>query len=133
MPDINPEKVCFIIAKARVFDVKEGAADPDEASNPSDDDYREVLGAFEGDPVAEELKGFIDALDEDEQAELVALLWVGRGDFDAEQWPEALATARSRHTGSTSEYLMGVPVLADYLEEGLAAFNVSCERQAGRG
>lgn len=127
MPDISPEKVCFLITKARAFDVKEGEVDPGESSNASDEDFRQVLGGFHGDPVSDELRSFIDSLDEDEQVDLVALAWTGRGDFDAAQWKEAVTLARSRRTGSTADYLFGIPLLGDYLEEGLAAFGLSCE------
>src|SRR3546814_15793239 len=69
-------------------------------------------------------------MNDDEQAELVALTWLGRGDFTADEWSEALAAARERDTGPTSAYLLGIPILADYLEEGLSQFGLSC-RHAG--
>jgi hypothetical protein len=63
----------------------------------------------------------------EEQASLVALTWIGRGDFGAGEWADALNQARERHTGSTSRYLMGIPQLGDFLEEGAATlgFNLS--------
>jgi hypothetical protein len=84
-----------------------------------------VLAAYPDDPTYAELKSFIDNLNEDEQAELVALVWLGRGDYDARGWSAALKEARARHTGSTSDYLLGEPLLADLLEEGLAALGLS--------
>ena len=55
-----------------------------------------------------------------------AIAWLGRGDYTADEWADAVAAARERHSGPTSEYLLGIPVLPDYLEEGLAAFGLSC-------
>ncbi|MGO4835197.1 DUF3775 domain-containing protein, partial [Rhizobiaceae sp. 2RAB30] len=69
----------------------------------------------------EELRELIDDLNIDEAAELVALAWVGRGDYDAAEWADAVAEARQRGNKRTSSYLLGLPMLADYLEEGLEA------------
>ncbi|HMR33172.1 MAG TPA: DUF3775 domain-containing protein [Geminicoccaceae bacterium] len=125
-PQIGLDKVCFIIVKARELDVQEAVVDEDSGSNPIDDGFTDVLQAGEGDPTREELQSVIDDLNEDEQHELVALAWVGRGDFEPEQWSEAVTEARRRRTAATSRYLLGIPVLADYLDEGLAAFGLSC-------
>jgi hypothetical protein len=123
---IGLDQVCFVIVKARELDVQEGEVEEDYGSNPIDEDFREILESRADDPTREELTDFIEALNEDAQCALVALAWIGRGDFAAEQWQEAIETARSRRTGPTSLYLLGIPVLADYLDEGLAAFGLSC-------
>ena len=60
----------------------------------------------------------------------VALAWVGRGDFSAEEWGEAVKEARERRKGPTSEYLLGIPLLASFLEDGLEEFGESCEGYA---
>ena len=124
---ISPEKVCFIIIKAREFEVKEWPSFPDQASNPSDDRMVEVLETRQNDPVFAELTEFISALDEDAQTDLVALAWVGRGDFGIEEWPEARAEAAAAHNERTAEYLLGMPLLPDFLEEALSAAGRSCE------
>ena len=126
-PEIDTETVCRIVVKARQFDAKEGAVEENYGANPVDEDFREVLADIKDDPVYEELKTFIDGLNVDEQCDLVALTWVGRGDFTAPEWSRALALAREQHTARTAEYLLGTPTLADLLEEGLAAFGESCE------
>ena len=128
LPDlgINPEKVCHVIVKARAFDVKEAPADEDSGSNAADDGMTDVLEDFPDDPTYRELTAFIRALDEDEQVWLVALAWIGRGTFDAKDWMEALRQAREQRNARTAEYLTGLPLLGDYLEEGLAAFGGSC-------
>ena len=40
---ISPEKVCFIIIKAKEFDAKDEVTEPDSGSNPSDDKDIAVL------------------------------------------------------------------------------------------
>ena len=126
VPEIATDKVCHIIWKARQFDVKEANADPDSGSNASDDGMTDVLEDKPNDPVYAELLSFIRALDRGEQISLVALAWVGRGTYEASEWQQALATARDEHNQRTAEYLLGLPLLGDYLEEGLAAFDLGC-------
>lgn len=128
MPElgIGLDKVCFLIVKAREFDVQAAVVEEDYGSNPIDEGFREVLAAYEDDPTFQELQSFIDDLNEDEQGALVALAWLGRGDYTVHQWHRAVTTARGRRTGPTSAYLLGIPVLADYLEAGLDAFGLSC-------
>lgn len=126
-PQVAVETVCRIIVKARQFDAKEDTIDTDYASDAPDDGFREVLEDLPDDPVYQELKSFIDDLDVDDQCEIVALMWVGRGDFDASEWSQALEQARQEHTPQTAEYLLGTPLLADLLSEGLAQFDISCE------
>jgi hypothetical protein len=127
-PAINIEAVCRVVLKARQFDAKEGVVEAQYGANPIDENFRGVLGPLKGDPVLVELTTFLRDLNEDEQCELVALTWTGRGDFTRADWSEALKLARERHgQGPTAEYLLGIPLLPDYLSEGLAAFGLSCE------
>jgi hypothetical protein len=124
---ISPEKVCFIIVKAREFDAKDAVTDPDPGSNPTDDREAAVLEDHEDDPVVEELTGFIGALTEDEQIDLVALAWLGRDDFAASDWDAVREEAASAHNDRTASYLLGMPLLGDFLEEGLSMLGYSCE------
>lgn len=124
---ISPEKVCFIIMKAREFDAKEEVSEPDPGSNPSDDKDVEILEDYEDDPVVEELTSLIDALSEDEQVDLVALAWLGRDDYTAGDWPTVREQAAAAHNEYTAEYLLGIPQLGDFLEEGLSMLGYSCE------
>lgn len=124
---INPEKVCYVIQKARMFDAKEDVSDPDSGSNASDDDMRDILEDFADDATRQELAEYIRSLDEEEQTALVALAWIGRGTYTPKEWKDAAAEARRAHNKRTAEYLLGLPKLGDYLEEGLAAFGESCE------
>jgi hypothetical protein len=127
-PDLSIplETVCFIVFKAREFDAKDEVTDPDPGSNASDDNMRAVLEDHSDDPVREELTSAIWALNEDAQIDLVAIAWLGRGDGDVENWNELRAAAAEAHNARTADYLLGMPLIADYLEEGLALLGLSC-------
>src|SRR6185312_7827226 len=113
-PDAEPtlnlptDKVAFIILKAREFDVKEADSDPDSGSNAADDGETDVLEDKPDDPVRRELVATINGLNEEEQIELVALAWVGRGTYDIDEWDDALETARVEHNKRTAQYLLGL-------------------------
>ena len=128
MLTIPLEKLAYIIEKAREFDA-EVAIDPDAAagSDPADDDERQILLDTPDNPTAQELRDAIDGLNVDEREELLALTWLGRGDYDATGWSEALHQAREAQTASETDYLLGTPLLADYLEEAVAALGLSLE------
>ncbi|KYG97191.1 DUF3775 domain-containing protein [Bradyrhizobium sp. DOA1] len=132
MPElaISAEKVAFIIEKARQFDVKEGASDPDSGSNAADDDMMDVLDDDGSDPVVNELGSFMIALNEDEQLDLVALTWLGRGEGTIDDWNDLRARAveaRSEYHSprrETVHYLLGEPMLGDLLADGLEEFGI---------
>jgi len=124
---ISPEKVCFIIIKAREFDAKEEANEPDPGSNPSDDKEAAVLEDRADDPVVEELTSLINSLSVDEQIDLVTLAWLGRDDYSANDWAEVHEEAARAHNERTASYLLGMPMLGDILEEGLSMLGYSCE------
>ena len=133
MLTIDADKVRFIIEKARVFDADMEGNEDDElhASPPhttddllEDDDLEDVE---EDDPLYDEVREVINDMNEDEQVELVALTWIGRGTYGADEWENAIAEAQRAHNNRTAEYLLGIPLLADYLSEGLAAFGESVE------
>lgn len=125
---ISPEKVCFVIIKAREFDAKDEVTEPDPGSNPSDDKDVEILEDHGDDPVVEELTQFINALSEDEQIDLVALTWLGRDDYTPADWPSVRADAAGEYNArTTARYLLGTPMVGDFLEEGLSMLGFSCE------
>jgi hypothetical protein len=127
MPElaISVEKVGFLIEKTREFDVKEAETDPDSGSNPTDDDMIDVLEDDGSDPVAQEISGFINAMTEDEQIDLIALMRLGRGDGSIEEWNDLRREAAEVRGRSTSRTLLGEPLVSDYLAEGLDAFGLS--------
>ncbi|MFL9502209.1 DUF3775 domain-containing protein [Rhodopseudomonas palustris] len=127
MPElaISTDKVAFLIEKAREFDVKEGDADADSGSNGTDDNMVDVLEDTGEDPVVQEIAGFISAMTEEEQIDLVALMRLGRGDGSIEEWDDLRREAAEGRNGRTARYLLGEPLLGDYLAEGLDQFGLS--------
>jgi hypothetical protein len=121
------EELAFIITKAREFDAETAAVDPDDGSNPSDDKDVAILEDTADNPSREELAGAINLLNDDQKAELLALMWIGRGDFDASDREAAIAQARETRDDRLADYLVGTPLLGDYLEEALAALGYSIE------
>lgn len=122
--DISPDKVAWVIERAREFEAKVAPFDEGDTEG-SEDQFGAILENEKDDPTLSELAGFFAALNEDEEANLVALAWIGRGTYTADEWDTALATARSEKTTRTFRYLLGMPLLADYLEEGLEALGIS--------
>ena len=131
MPDtlptlsISPEKICYIVVKAREFDAKDIVTDPDEGSNATDDNMIDVLEDNGDDPVAQEITGFINALSVDEQIDLLTLLRLGRGDGTVADWDEMRAEAAREHDRHVARYLLGQPMLGDLLEQGLDELGLS--------
>jgi hypothetical protein len=122
------ERLGYIITKAREFDA-EVPIDPDVAtgSDPPDDDERQVLLDTPDNPTEQELRDAIDSLNTDEREEVLALMWLGRGDYEAENWREALQQVRETTIASVTDYLVGTPLLGDYLDEGASALGLSLE------
>ena len=101
--------------------------DEDSGSNPSDDADRDVLEATADNPTRQELVDAINGLGDPERIELLALTWLGRGDYSKEEWREALEEAGRIHDEKETDYLIGTPLLADYLDEGLSQLGYSLE------
>ena len=113
--EISPSTVAQVVLLSRELDVGLGGVEPDE---PEPDSAEEAPA---GDTAETELHALIAGLNEDEQAELVAIMWIGRETFTPEDFAEALQTAREEHPGPVAPYLLSVPLLGDYLEDGLSA------------
>src|SRR5262245_2327141 len=127
MLTIPLDKLAYIITKAREFDVAVPPVDEDSGSNPSDDAEWDVLQAGPDNPAYQELVAAIDSLSDLERIELLALTWLGRGDYSKDEWQEAFKEARRIHDEKETDYLTGTPLLADYLEEGLSQLGYSIE------
>lgn len=127
MFDINIDKVCYVIQLGREFDANVPTVDGDEKPQSPDEMEIEVLEERVDDSVQDEFTEFVEGLNDDEQLDLVALMWVGRGTYAPAQWKEARRTAAEEATHSTSEYLLGTPLLADYLEDGLYQLGYTSE------
>jgi hypothetical protein len=127
MLTIPPEQLTFIIEKAREFDAEVAPLEPDPGSNPIDDGSLAILEDRPDNPARDELAMAIEALDDHQKAELLALLFVGRGDFDRSQWRDAMRQARDVRNEHATDYLVSTPLLADYLEEALERLGYSAE------
>jgi hypothetical protein len=125
--NIGLDKVSYIISKARMFDADAEPLELEKALDTIDAENEDVLEESLEHPTGAELREAIDDLNEDEVIDLIALAWVGRGDFSRGEWEEARALAEERHQEHSADYLMGMPTLGDYLEEGLGVLGYSTE------
>jgi hypothetical protein len=135
MPEIDLDKVAFIVERAREFEVPEiVAATQDDSDAPietrtadeiPEEDLERMKAQTVEDTPFQEAKAQIESMNVDEQCELVALAWVGRGDYASEDWDEAVRIAHDEHNGRTADYLLGMPHLPDHLLAGLEAFDLS--------
>jgi hypothetical protein len=127
---IDPDTVRLFILKAKAISAalnheyeagNEHEIELDDQSR--DAHHHDGLAEEEVEDLTErELRALINDLNVDEAAELIAMAWIGRGDFDIKEWDNAVAEARQRGAGRrASGYLLGMPMLGDWLEEGLEA------------
>jgi Protein of unknown function (DUF3775) len=120
--DLNRDIVLAMIDKAREFNEEsdmtplEDEGEPDIANIELSD---AMVARYGDDPRYQQLKSAVEDLEPDQQITLVAMMWLGRGDFTPEDWDEALALAEENWTNHTADYLIGTPLLADYLSEAL--------------
>jgi hypothetical protein len=125
--NIGLDKIQDIVLRARAYDLEDIPDEPDPGDEPEEAQNREDLLDEGEDPSEAELRELIDDLNDDEVVDLIALVWIGRGDFGKSELAEARRLARERHQGSSSAYLMGIPSLADYVAEGLAVVGYDLE------
>ncbi|MDH3660825.1 MAG: DUF3775 domain-containing protein [Alphaproteobacteria bacterium] len=123
MLTINPDTVCYVIVKARELFVKVAP----EGLHDDADDVERILEDYADDPTSQEVRQFLDTQNEDALNELLALMWVGRGEYGVDDWQTALDAANNLRHRHPIDYLLATPLLADYLEEGLSQFGKSCE------
>lgn len=127
MLNVNPETVCYIIQRARQFHVKEEVVVDEVPDSPADNWAMQIMADHSGDMNFDEVMMAIQDLEPDQQATLVALMWLGRGDYSLDEWQSALNDAADNLTDHTGAYLMGHPLVADYLEDALSQHGYSCD------
>jgi Protein of unknown function (DUF3775) len=125
MIQISTSKVAHVILKAREYDAKVATWDDNSESGNAAEEPESILEDFEDDPTRGELYTFIAGLNVDEQSSLVALTWVGRGTYTPDQFEDAVTMAGEERVNSTATYLMGIPLLSDYLADGLEQMGIS--------
>jgi hypothetical protein len=108
---VSLETLCRLIVRARELEAQVPAIENDDANEAIEDEVRSLL----------------EDLPEDEAAEVLALAWVGRGTYDASEWDEALEAANEDDNDLVVDQLLDMPMLAGYLDAGLAAFDLSCD------
>jgi hypothetical protein len=127
------ESLCRLILRAKEMEAQVPASDPNEAADDVDDyddEANQALSVLEDElnsGVEEELQAILDDLADDQLAETLALAWVGRGTYEASEWDEAFSDASESDPESSIDELLDMPLLASYLEAGLAAFDYSCD------
>jgi len=132
MQDLKPETVGHIINRVRELNAGAETVQPDEEAEAYERGQHEVdetaleqerHDEHEHDPVYQELTAFIAGLSLDAQYELIALAWLGRGDGSRDDFDDLTALARDRHSDHTAGYLLAMPLLGEYLADGLEAFD----------
>jgi hypothetical protein len=123
MLTISKDTLGWIILKAREFEVKD--SDTSDTGEADEAGAMSVLEDRGDDASFDEVHSWIDDLTDTEQAELVALFWLGRGDGDANEFADLVQRARESRNTPTADYLLGAPLLSDMLEEGLQALGYS--------
>lgn len=121
--ELSERKIAYVVVRARELEAKVGRWDgPGDVA-----DADTILENRGSDLTDDELTSFIDDMNTDEKAELVALAWIGRETFTAGDWDEAVQTARNERISKTSTYLLGIPLLSDYLESGAEAMDMDIQ------
>ncbi len=118
--------ICRIIVRARQLEAQIPEVDDDGEAADTEEEFDTLDGEVD-ETVMDELRTAIEDLADDQQSELLALAMVGRGTYDASEWEEALDNANDPTGESPVDQLLDMPTLAEYLDAGLAAFELSCD------
>jgi hypothetical protein len=125
---VSLDIICRLIVRARELEAQVPAIETDEEEDPQDtDDGLSVIEDDANEVVEAEIVALLDDLGDDQIAEILALAWVGRGTYDATEWDDALEEANDPDGEDLTDQLLEMPMLAAYLDAGLAAFDLSCE------
>jgi hypothetical protein len=127
MFNINQGIICNIILKSREINIADDLTLPEDRDALSDAEWEQILAEYQDDLSYQELKNLINELEPDQQQDVIALMYIGRGDFTKNEWKEARHQAYAIKIPNRAYYLIAKPMLADYLTEGLAAFGYSCD------
>ena len=134
MPElrISTEKVCALIEAAREIAGKVASTTGDRTTTGDDSKLETIVDApgediYEGDERRRQTVEFIAGLNVEEQTDLLALIWLGRGDYDIAEWDEALSEAEGRIAARDPDFMVGDPALPEYLGDGLEAFGLACD------
>jgi len=129
MPElrISTEKVCAFIEAARELAGKVPSTAGDRTTT-GDDSKLVTIEDYPGeDDRRQQTVEFIAGLNVEEQVDLLALIYLGRGDYDIAEWDDALEEARARIDGRDPDYMIGDAALPEYLGDALNAFDRTCD------
>lgn len=132
MLNVSGDTVCRLVDLAREFHAQEAVSIPEPPGNPSGDWAVQMLASHVEDASVSEFRSIVADLDPAQQQELVALLWLGRGDYSEGEWSEALQLARDEWRPETADYLLTHPLLPEYWKDGLAVFGIECSDGQGQ-
>ncbi|MGD2020451.1 MAG: DUF3775 domain-containing protein [Thiohalocapsa sp.] len=124
---IRQQTLCSLIALAREFQAKEEVCIPQEGNSSSEDWAMQMLADHGDDYNVGEFRSIVHDFSERQRAELVALMWLGRGDYTAEEWEDAVDEALGDYSIRAAEYVLAHPMVSDHLEEGMIALDMPCE------
>lgn|SRR4051794_17555086 len=133
MTSISPDTLSFIIEKAREYDAETAPVDADSGSNPADDAQRDILEDTVDNPTREELVGALEGLNDAQRIELLAMMLIGRGDYEASAWAEAVRQARDSADDRLIEYLIETPLFGDYLASAANDLGIAVIEYPGTG
>ncbi|KGP63252.1 hypothetical protein EP47_02890 [Legionella norrlandica] len=129
MLNINPETVCLIIAKAKEFHAKEEVTFSEQTPDSEYEyDWSQILADHVDDLSYIEVSKAIEGLDPNQQTDLLALMYIGRGDFDVSEWSAAHREASNNLLPNLTDYLFSKPLIAYYLEKALESLGYSCDK-----
>ncbi|WP_052117611.1 DUF3775 domain-containing protein [Legionella norrlandica] len=127
--NINPETVCLIIAKAKEFHAKEEVTFSEQTPDSEYEyDWSQILADHVDDLSYIEVSKAIEGLDPNQQTDLLALMYIGRGDFDVSEWSAAHREASNNLLPNLTDYLFSKPLIAYYLEKALESLGYSCDK-----
>lgn len=125
---VSLDTLCRLIVRARELEAQVPAIENDDEDDPTDsDDPMAVLEDEANEAIEDEVRNLLEDLPEDEAAEVLALAWIGRGTYDASEWDEAIEAANEDDNDSVVDQLLDMPMLAGYLDAGMAAFDLNCD------
>lgn len=121
---VAPDYLAHLIVMVRGIQGREAIVDEESGSNPTDDDAADALQETPGDLSRREVAAELRGLGPQTQAELVALMWTGRGDAEPDEWEQTVELAAASREMPTELYLMGTPLLAEYWADGMEKLGI---------
>jgi len=119
MLNVNTGTINLLIELAREFQANLDMPIGEEPGSLEEDWESQALAEHAGNPVLQEFRATIEALNPEDQQQVVALMWLGRGDYALDEADEALGYAAEAWNPNTADYLISHPMLADHLATGL--------------